>query len=289
MRPVLLATCADLPAGDEDAAALTEALARAGVEARWSVWDDPDVRWDDAPVVLRSTWDYHARLPQFLAWTASVPHLHNRAEIVAWNTDKRYLADLAAAGVPTVPSVFAAPGEQVTLPDSDFVVKPSVGAGSRGAGRFSPATAAAATAHAADLHAAGRTVLVQPFLHGVDTAGETALLYAGGRFSHAIRKGPMLTADTAHPVSGASLFVAENITPREPGDDELAVGARALAHVRERFGHDPLYARVDLLPTDGGPVVTELELVEPSWFLGYDERSADRFAAAVSDAIVTVG
>lgn len=286
MPSVLLATCADLPGGDEDANALTSALSEAGVSARWAVWTDQHVRWDEAAVVIRSTWDYHSHLDRFRTWTSSVPRLHNAAEIVAWNTDKLYLRDLAAVGVPIVPSAFFASGETVEFPDAartvEFVVKPSVGAGSRGAGRFSSGTIEQARRHADALHAAGRTVLVQPFLEGVDIAGETALLYAAGAFSHAIRKGPMLSAGAAHAVDGASLFIAENITARVPDPGELEVGERALAAVRERFAVMPLYARVDLLPGPDGPVVTELELTEPSWFLGDDAAAAARFASAIA-------
>ncbi|SHG83028.1 hypothetical protein SAMN05443575_2881 [Jatrophihabitans endophyticus] len=283
MLPVLLATCADLPAGDEDAPALTAALADAGLDARWAVWSDPEVTWDAALVVLRSTWDYHAKRDDFLRWVDSVPRLHNAADVVRWNTDKTYLRDLAAAGVPTVPSSFAAPGDEPALPDADeIVVKPSVGAGSRGAGRFARAAGEQALAHAAELQAAGRTVVVQPFLAGVDTTGETALLYFDGAFSHAIRKGPMLRPDFVHPVDGPSLYVEENITARTPEPAELAVGEAALAAMQDRFGGRPLYARVDLLPTPDGPLVTELELTEPSAFLGHDDAAPARFAAAVA-------
>ena len=34
--------------------------------------------------------------------------------------------------------------------------------------------------------------MIQPYLTAVDTFGETALIFFGGVFSHAIRKGPML-------------------------------------------------------------------------------------------------
>ena len=87
-------------------------------------------------VILRATWDYIDRLDEFLAWTTRVRNVINAPAVVAWNTDKRYLADLAAAGVPTVPSRFFAPGERVRLPKGEIVVKPAVGAGSVGAQRF---------------------------------------------------------------------------------------------------------------------------------------------------------
>ena len=286
MPSVLLATCAALPRGDEDAPLLVAALAARGVDARWVAWTDRHVDWDAGLVVLRSTWDYSADRGRFLRWVDGLPRVANDPAVLRWNTDKVYLRDLAAAGVPTVPTHFAGPGEPAAFPDrGGFVVKPSVGAGSRGVGRFTSARAAAARRHATELHSAGRTVLVQPYLADVDTAGETALMYFAGRFSHAVRKGPMLRPDTAHPVHGAALYIEENITPRVPDPAELAVADAALAVVRARFGADPLYARVDLLPSPAGPVVVELELSEPSLFLQHgagEQDPAAAFAAAIA-------
>jgi hypothetical protein len=286
MPCVLLATCAALPDGDEDGEVLLRALAERGVDARWSVWSDPGVDWAAGLVVLRSTWDYTHDRDAFLAWVTRLPRVANGPDVVGWNTDKVYLRDLAAAGVPTVATTFAEPGEAARFSsDAEFVVKPSVGAGSRGVGRFTPDRIDEAHRHAARLHAAGRTVLVQPFLDAVDTAGETALIYFEGRFSHAIRKGPMLAAGVAHPVHGWELYVEEHIEPRVPKPAELAVGAAALDAVRDRFGGDQLYARVDLLPSAAGPVVVELELTEPSLFLQAGGEGADpaaEFAAAIA-------
>jgi hypothetical protein len=283
-RPtVLLATCAALPAGDEDAELLGGALAARGIDARWQVWTDPEARWDEHLTVLRSTWDYTDAHEDFLAWARRVERLHNPAPVLAWNTDKTYLAALAAAGVPCVPTRFAAPGEPVDLPDAgEFVVKPAVGAGSRGAGRFAAGQHAAARKHVAALHADGRTVLVQPYLDAVDETGETALIYLDGEFSHAISKGAMLPRDVVHPARSYALFVEERITARLPSEAELAVGAKAMAVLRERLGADLLYARVDVLPTAAGPVVGELELAEPSLFLEHGAGAADRFAAAIA-------
>src|SRR5947209_20200470 len=157
MRPVLLATCAQLPDGDEDAPLIDRAFHRLGLDARWVAWTDEAVSWDDAVVVLRSTWDYTAHRAGFLDWVQRLPTVHNGADVVVWNSDKTYLRDLRDAGVPIVPTDFVAPGEPVGLPATgEFVVKPSVGAGSRGAGRFTPDETAAAHDHAAALHAAGR-------------------------------------------------------------------------------------------------------------------------------------
>ena len=95
---IVLAGCPALPEGDGDDAELVAALRSPGLHARWLSWDDP-ATLDADLVILRATWDYIDRLDEFLAWTRRVRNLLNAPEVVAWNTDKRYLADLADAGV----------------------------------------------------------------------------------------------------------------------------------------------------------------------------------------------
>jgi glutathione synthase/RimK-type ligase-like ATP-grasp enzyme len=285
MPDVLLATCADLPDGDEDAAELSAALTAHDVDARWVVWDDRRVEWADSLVVLRSTWDYTPRRDEYLAWVRSLPRVCNPADVVDWNSDKRYLHDLAESGVAVIPTAVIGPADGLAPQPVEFVVKPSVGAGSRGAGRFLPAQTDAALDHIAHLHAEGRTALVQPYLSDVDVTGETALIYFDGQFSHAITKGPMLPAGVVHQVHSYELFVEEKISPRIATAAELEVGAAAGAAVRARFGSDLLYMRVDLLPSDDGPLLGELELTEPSLFLGHADGAADRFATAVAKRV----
>ncbi|MEO8888359.1 MAG: hypothetical protein ABI301_08110 [Jatrophihabitantaceae bacterium] len=283
MSSVILATCAALPDGDEDAPLLLAALERAGVSASWQSWTDPGVDWSAALTVVRSPWDYTERPEQFLDWTRAVPRLANPAAVIEWSANKTYLATLAEAGVPIVPTAFAEPGTSPALrTDVEFVVKPSIGAGSRGAGRFAAGDVAGGRAQVELLHAAGRTVLVQPYLGEVDVRGETALLYFDGEFSHAVIKGAMLPEGTVHPMFSYALYVEERITPCAPTDAELAVGEAAITLLRKRFGHDLLYTRVDLLPGPDGPVVVELELAEPSVFLGHADGAADRFATAIA-------
>jgi glutathione synthase/RimK-type ligase-like ATP-grasp enzyme len=266
-----LATCSALPRGDADEQLLAAALP----EAEWAVWDDPGVGWDSFDlVVVRSTWDYQARRDEFLAWARSVPRLVNPAAVLEWNTDKRYLAEVPGA----VPTLFVAPGERFARPAGEYVVKPTISAGSRDTARFGDGDGDGERAQAlvASIHASGRTAMIQPYLAGVDDHGETALLYFGGRFSHAIRKGPILKPG-AEPHE--DLFAAEDIAARVPAADERALGDRVLQAVRDRFGGDLPYARVDLVPGPDGPQLLELELTEPSLFFSYADGAAERFAA----------
>jgi hypothetical protein len=285
---VALATCADLPELDPDDRLVLPALAANGVDVTIAIWDDPAVDWAGFDlVVLRDTWDYSQRRDEFVAWAERVPRLLNRASIVRWNTDKRYLADLAAAGVPVVPTTWIEPGQPWTAPDQgEWVVKPAVSAGSRDTGRYDltdPAHRDLAQAHVRRLQDAGRLVMVQPYLLSVDSYGETGVLFLGGERSHAIRKGQML--DGPDPGDGNRLFRPEVISPRIPTAQEVALAERTLAAVPGGTA-DLLYARVDMIAgPDGAPLVVELELTEPSLFLGTAAGAADRFADAIVRAI----
>ncbi|MGX7675074.1 ATP-grasp domain-containing protein [Plantactinospora sp. DSM 117369] len=286
---VALITCSELPGLDPDDRLLLDPLAERGIRVEAAVWDDPDVDWAGyALAVLRSPWDYPTRHAEFVAWTETVPRLANPADLVRWNTDKRYLRELAEAGLPTVPTTWLDPADDWALPPEpgEYVVKPVVGAGSLDTGRYDLADAEhrqLAATHVKRLQAAGRWVMVQPYLTAVDTAGETSLLFVAGpdglRFSHAIRKGPMLVGPD-YGVEG--LFRPEQITPRTPAEPEIAVAERVLAALPGGPGR-PLYARVDLIPGPAGaPVLVEVELTEPSLFLAHDPGAAGRLADAIA-------
>ncbi len=270
---VALATCAEVPEGDDEAPTLTEALERRGVEPVPAVWDDPTVDWATFDlVVIRSTWDYPARREQFLDWAESLPYVLNPPEVLRWNTDKRYLEGLGTA----VPTTFLEPGASFQAPSSSFVVKPSVGAGSIGAARYAGSDSRAEQ-HVAELHAAGKTVMVQPYIDAVDEEGELALIFLGGRFSHAVRKEALLVAGSG-PATG--LYLEETMNASEASRLELEIAEQALDAIQ--FSREGLlYARVDLLP---GPVVLEIELTEPSLFIGYEPEAPGRFADAITAA-----
>lgn len=292
---IALATAAEFPDLDEDGPVLIDALARCGIHAGPAVWTDEDVDWSAYDlVVVRATWDYAPRRDEFVAWAQRVERmtrLANSAAVLAWNTDKTYLQALHEAGLPVVETQWLAPGDSFAVPaQGEYVVKPTVSAGSKDTNRYVAGDHdELAAAHADSLLAAGRAVMVQPYLRAVDTAGETALLYFAGELSHAVRKGPLLTPAMA-PVPGA--YKQEEIVAREPSGGEVAVADAVLDAMSAVPGSpagraDLLYARVDLVPGDDGePVLLELELTEPSMFLVDDGAqgvaAADRFTAAIA-------
>lgn len=269
---------------DPDDELVVAPLKEHGLAAEPVVWDDPAVDWAGYDLALiRSTWDYYLRRDRFLAWAGAVPRLANPAPVLAWNTDKRYLRELVDAGVPTVPTEWVEPGGSWTPPaDGLIVVKPTVSGGGIDSGRYGPAERDQAAAHVRRLADAGRAVMIQPYLSAIDAAGETALVFLGGRYSHAIRKGALLTGPD---VGVEGLYREEEIAPREPSAAERAVAERVLDAVPfDRAGL--LYARVDLIPdAAGAPVLLELELTEPSLFLAHAAGAPERLAAAVAGTV----
>jgi O-ureido-D-serine cyclo-ligase len=299
MTRIALVTAIVSAATDDDMPPLLDACARAGLAADVRAWDDPTVSWQryDA-IVLRSPWDYHLRRDDFLRWcerAGAAGRLFNPPSMVRWNTDKHYLAELEAAGVPVVPTRFVEPGgdpesevePMAALEDflaahhgiAGFVVKPAISAGSHDTWRYRRDQTFVAANQLGALLAGGRSAMLQPYLDAVDARGETALLYFDGAFSHAIRKAALLRED-APPVDHTGL--PDAIAPRTPDADELALGARVLDVLRARAEGVPLYARVDLIrDADGAPRLLELELAEPSLFFAESPGSADRFVAAL--------
>ena len=110
---VAIATCAEHAGLDDEGRLLLAALRELGIAAEPAVWtQEPAGGWRAYDlVVLRSTWDYTFMLERFLDWTRQLgARLLNPPGVVAWNADKRYLFDLAEAGIETVHTEHVAPG-----------------------------------------------------------------------------------------------------------------------------------------------------------------------------------
>lgn len=273
---IVLVTGATMAKPDPETHLLVAALANIGVEAVVAPWDSPE-DWAAYPLVaVRTPWDYFRRLPEFLAWakrTSQLTAFVNPVSVIEWNSHKAYLRELAAKGIPTVPTLWldqgAADGAARLAATGwgEVVVKPAVSIGAIGALKAQAADPAC-IAHLAALLAEG-DVLVQPFIESVAAQGEVSLIYFGGVFSHAIRKQPAAGDYRVQDMYGGTNH------PYQPAADEVALATLALSATPA----PTTYARVDMvrLP-DGRPAVMELELIEPELFLGVDPAAPARFA-----------
>lgn len=269
---------ADFPDADTDLPPLLEAARTAGHHSEIVVWDDASIDWAAFDlVVVRSCWDYVPRRDEWLAWARTVPRLQNSADVLTWNTDKTYLRELVAAGIDVIETRWdVRAGDDLGAHD-EWVVKPAISAGSADTARWS--SREQVYAHSEALQAAGRTSMVQPYIASVDDVGETGLLFFGGEYSHAFRKGALLVRDD----EARSLpELKEDISARTATPEQVAMATEVLATASRILGEQPLYARIDLVDGPRGPQLMELELAEPSFFLPHAEGSADRVLAAIT-------
>lgn len=271
MVDLLLVTCSALPAGEPGHQTLGDALLERGITSRWVCWDDPDVDWSTSLVAVRSTWDYDTRVEEFLAWARSVPRLLNGAAVFAWNTDKAYLVELAAAGLPVVPTVSI--DDEADLPGAiarfgTAVVKPRVGAGGRGVQVLAGPDA--------QVTGAGPWV-VQPLVSSVHTEGEYSVYVIDGEPRSMVRKVPAGEEIRVHEEYGG------HTVPVPRTAEAAGLARRTVIGAEEILGSRLEYARVDLLRlAEGTLAVSELEVTEPGLYLEELPDNGAAFAAMVA-------
>ena len=288
---VLLATSADLPAGEPGASALDAELAERGVDFAWVQWDDPTVDWSSAALVaVRSPWDYVTRHAEFLAWATSLDaaRLLNGADVFAWNHDKRYLTELG--DLPVVPTVAADDRAGLARAVTEFgtaVVKPRVGAG--GAGLIvvtdpaDPRLGEPVKSHET-YPAVGGPWVVQPLVESIHTTGEVSVYVVDGRLASRFDKVPGAGDVRVNEEFGGRVRQADPGGLAEVGDLVMT----AYDAMTERFGRPMDYLRVDLLQWQGQWVVSELELIEPGLYLDVSAANAAPFADLLQARLSTL-
>ena len=289
-----LITYSALSGLDEGDRLLQSALERRGLEVSPVVWDDSGVDWSLFDMcVVRSTWDYHHRLEEFLEWAeqaAGLTSLWNPLEVLRWNSHKLYLRELTERGVPVVPTLWLERGEAAdlaTLMESHgwpaAVIKPSVSASA-----FETVLVEQGSVERGQTHLnyllAERDVMVQPFITSVETYRERSLLFIGGELTHAVIRQPQLRSGISPGIADTNPEQAadQDHALVTPSPEEVSLANEIVAMIDPRL----LYARVDLVRGDSGePLLLELELVEPSLFLHLAPHAVERMADAIIDRL----
>lgn len=258
------------------------ALASAGMAVEQRLWTDPgDLAGFDLVTPLFA-WGYQRDVA---GWFALLDRLEaerlpviNPVELMRWNSDKNYLADLAAQGVAVVPTIFVPALDDASfaaasdaLGASDVVIKPPISAGADATHRLQRGDRLPADA-------VGQRRLVQPLMPGIVRSGEFSLFLFDGHLSHAIVKRPAVGDFRVQEQFGGREFAWE------ASEEARALAAAALA----ACSSIPAYARVDMVgDADGKLHIMELELIEPSLFLHFAPDKGAAFAAAFSRAATT--
>ncbi|HSJ22891.1 MAG TPA: ATP-grasp domain-containing protein [Nocardioidaceae bacterium] len=289
MTDVLLATCSGLPEGEAGGHLLVDELAARGLGASWVCWDDEDVDWGGARlVVVRSTWDYEWRREEFLAWARkveSLARLVNSSRVLEWNTDKVYLLGLLEAGLRVVPTLAAEEEGELHPAIAAFdaaVVKPRVGAGGRGVVVFDGVPGGPEALDESQLDVG--PWIVQPLVESVRTEGETSVFVLGGRGVSQVCKRP----------AGGDIRVHEEYGGRTQAvtltEEARTLAEHVVAEVERLLDVELPYARVDLMRMpDGELVLSELEVAEPGLYLDHVPENAAAFADVVAGLMPEAG
>jgi len=279
---IAFATCLELGKLTSDDQLAANLLLKQNVIVDAVAWDDPSVQWQkfDA-VILRSTWNYHRQLPKFLQWLAILDQptvsVWNPSDVVRANVSKKYLIDFNNAGIPIVPTVFVPQNKSAQLRSilekenwERVIIKPEVSASAY-------QTISASLTNAEDdqnqldeiLKTSG--ALIQEFRNEITETGEWSLIFFERKFSHAVLKHPRAGDFRVQEELGGIIQAAI------PSDSLIHQAQRILNHVNGQL----LYARVDGIVADDEFLVMELELIEPSLFMGFSTGAAERFASSI--------
>ncbi|MBY0403955.1 MAG: hypothetical protein K2X66_08650, partial [Cyanobacteria bacterium] len=200
MLDIGLVTCEKLPLLDPDSQLLETKLKEMGLKVAPVIWTDPAVAWDKMKLCLvRSTWDYHQKLSEFMIWAKRVAlktQLWNPIEIIMPNTNKTYLKSLSNQGIRIVETVWVNPHDRFNLPDmmnekgwDEVVVKPTISACSLDTFRVNRDNLDALWPEIQAL-LPYKAFMIQPYLHKIETEGEVSLIYINRRLTHAVSKKP---------------------------------------------------------------------------------------------------
>ncbi|MDH3711857.1 MAG: hypothetical protein OER04_18355 [Cyclobacteriaceae bacterium] len=256
---------------------LAQAFQKQGISATAVVWSDPEIEWNNFDaLVIRSCWDYHRKVGEFMHWVGNIEQLRvpisNAPEIVRWNYHKGYLRGLQDQGVTIIPTQWYKAGEQPLLVNvmeendwPEIILKPSVGAT---AYKTQKLDSVAAEKHQWD-HPYPQGFMVQKFMSEILSAGEWSLVFFGGRYSHGVLK---LARDGEFRVQ--SDFGGTRQL-QEPGAGIIA----QCEHILECCPGSALYTRIDGIEIRGVFHLMEVELIEPELYMFNDEL-AHKFVEA---------
>lgn len=269
------------PDPDLDWPIFHSACEKIGLAVELTFWDDPKVIWSNFELaVIRSPWNYSDRRDAFVRWAyeteAKIPLL-NSAKTIDANTDKRYLLDLAKQISVIDTWIFAQDQNPEPLllelleKHKAIAIKPHIGAGAQLAKRVESIEAAFTAI--AKIHNQQRLALVQPYLQEVDEQGEIAIVLIAGEISHAVKKVPALTVG-GHGDAHSEIQI----------DDQLREFVQKVKSSVSGWD-ELLYARIDVVPTDSGFKLMELELTEPTLFFPQHPSAAERLVEEIRNRL----
>ncbi len=244
------------------------------------VWDE-DKKEEFDGYVFRSCWNYHRKFEEFKAWLSDLEKIKkpfiNPIPVSRWNLDKKYLLELQKKGAPVPETQVVLKGEHIKdirVNAPKLVIKPAVSL----SGHETYLVDATETEKIKSLIqsiSSERDVLIQAYVPEIKIHGEISLIFIDGQFTHALRKSPAPDEFRVHLEYGG-----KNLTI-DPSPELIKTAEDVIKLVET-----PLqFARVDLVETDHGAKLIELEIIDPMLFFGHSEKSISAFVQMVKTSI----
>ncbi|MFC1224793.1 RimK family alpha-L-glutamate ligase [Pedobacter sp. BG31] len=246
------------------------------------IWNNPHINWEDYQVaILKSPWDYFDLIEDFYTWldllATKKVKLLNPINVVRWNSDKRYLKEIEAAGLKIIPSIFINKQNRVSLKHffdefntDKLIVKPCISGGAKNTFKVTIDHVEAVN-HQLNHLLQEEDFIIQPFLPEILESGEWSFIFFNGTYSHSLIKKAKPGDFRVQPAHGGSVH------PQNPDHDLIAMAQQYV----DLFAKNCLYARVDGTFVNGEFLLMELELIEPFLFLNTAPENYDRYYEAL--------
>ena len=245
---------------------------------------DPYAVIDAPPIVLRSTWDYHRDADDVRCVagcaggfrtrdveSAAMSRAATSTRSICRRSRRRGSRSRKRDGsiASTTRSLDRALDEEGW---DRAVLKPRIAATAYGTFLISRG-AALSDEELAPARATG--ALLQEVVPEIVAHGETSIVYAGGAFSHAVQKRAKDGEFRVQQDFGG------RVEPASPSATLLSFAATVMTHVPDTC----LYARVDVVESSRGPLLMELELIEPELYFLIVPEAADRMAQLIVERL----
>jgi len=257
-----------------------------GLNIEKIIWNDQNVNWEEySHAILKSPWDYFDLIEDFYAWLdlleAKKVKLLNPIDVVRWNSNKKYLQEIEAAGLKIIPSAFINKQENVTLKyffekfnTNKLIVKPCISGGAKNTFKVTIENVEEVN-QKLDQLIQNEDFIIQPFLPEILESGEWSFIFFNGIYSHSLIKQAKPGDFRVQPAHGGTAH------PQYPDAELIAVAQQYV----NSYAKNCLYARVDGTFVNGEFLLMELELIEPFLFLNTGPQNYEKYYKALMELI----
>jgi len=255
-----------------------------GVDTAVFVWDelinnDPEKLRNYDAVLIRTIWDYFIKYDEFLKLLsfldASKLPVFNPVEILRWNMNKKYLAELQDEGFDIIPTVFNLNNEYdsfekaLSLGWKKMVLKPVISGNSYHT-FVVDANEKDKFEQLLKKYYQNRPFMLQEFIPEISN-GEISTITFSNDYSYSVTKIPS-EGEYRVQFDYGGIYHFGDVDP---------VIKTICDQIAKRFANKLLYQRVDGVWRDGKFLIMEVELIEPDIYLNLSEDAKNNWVESL--------